>query len=91
MLVVSGHLHFDKTLAIGKHTITLMQTDAAGFTSEVSLRLMCRPKAASLSELAVDTVHTETVSVADSVGLNTLKVSKAQQMKRIASSRNLCH
>ncbi len=75
----SGEWSFtlDKTLAIGKHTITLMQTDAAGFTSEVSLPFtfdVVAPKAASLSELAVDTVHTETVSVADSVGLNTLKL-----------------
>ncbi|THV19594.1 BapA prefix-like domain-containing protein [Acinetobacter baumannii] len=75
----SGEWSFtlDKTLAIGKHTITLMQTDAAGFTSEVSLPFtfdVVAPKAASLSELAVDTAHTETVSVADSVGLNTLKL-----------------
>ena len=32
------------------------------------------PKVTSLSEVAVDTAHTETVSVADSVGLNTLKL-----------------
>lgn len=32
------------------------------------------PKTTSLSEVAVDTAHTETVSVADSVGLNTLKL-----------------
>lgn len=75
----SGEWSFtlDKTLAIGKHTITLMQTDAAGFTSEVSLPFtfdVVAPKAASLSELSVDTAHTETVSVADSVGLNTLKL-----------------
>ncbi|AZB92295.1 MULTISPECIES: Ig-like repeat protein Blp2 [Acinetobacter] len=67
----------DKTLAIGKHTITLMQTDAEGFTSEISLPFtfdVVAPKVANLSEVAVDTAHTETVSVADSVGLNTLKL-----------------
>ncbi|MBJ8432473.1 Ig-like repeat protein Blp2 [Acinetobacter pittii] len=75
----SGEWSFtlDKTLAIGKHTITLMQTDAAGFTSEVSLPFtfdVVAPKAASLSDVASDTAHAETVSVADSVGLNTLKL-----------------
>ncbi len=68
---------FDKDLAIGKHTITLTQTDAAGLTSEVSSPFtfyVVAPKTASLSEVAVDTAHTETVSVADSVGLNTLKL-----------------
>lgn len=75
----SGEWSFtlDKNLAIGKHTITLMQTDAAGFTSEISLPFtfeIVAPKAASLSDAVVDTAHTETVSVADSVGLNTLKL-----------------
>ncbi|MCG9510213.1 Ig-like repeat protein Blp2 [Acinetobacter pittii] len=67
----------DKNLAIGKHTITLMQTDAEGLTSEISLPFtfeIVAPKTASLSDVVVDTAHTETVSVADSVGLNTLKL-----------------
>jgi hypothetical protein len=66
----------DKDLALGKHTITLMQTDSAGLTSEVSSPFtfyVVAPKTASLSDAAVDTAHVETVSVADSVGLNTLK------------------
>lgn len=75
----SGEWSFtlDKNLAIGKHTITLMQTDAAGLTSEISLPFtfeIVAPKATSLSDAVVDTAHTETVSVADSVGLNTLKL-----------------
>jgi hypothetical protein len=67
----------DKDLALGKHTITLMQTDAAGLTSEVSSPFtfyVVAPKTASLSDAAVDTAHTETISIADSVGLNTLKL-----------------
>ncbi|MCY1177088.1 hypothetical protein D9M73_173840 [compost metagenome] len=54
-----------------------MQTDSAGLTSEVSSPFtfyVVAPKTASLSDAAVDTAHTETVSVADSVGLNTLKL-----------------
>ncbi|MDV8150322.1 Ig-like repeat protein Blp2 [Acinetobacter pittii] len=75
----SGEWSFtlDKNLAIGKHTITLMQTDAAGLTSEISLPFtfeIVAPKATSLSDAVVDTAHAETVSVADSVGLNTLKL-----------------
>lgn len=67
----------DKDLALGKHTITLTQTDAAGLTSEVSSPFtfyVVAPKTASLSDAAVDTAHIETASVADSVGLNTLKL-----------------
>ena len=67
----------DKDLALGKHTITLIQTDVAGLTSEVSSPFtfyVVAPKTASLSDAAVDTAHIETVSVADSVGLNTLKL-----------------
>lgn len=66
----------DKDLALGKHTITLIQTDVAGLTSEVSSPFtfyVVAPKTASVSDTAVDTAHIETASVADSVGLNTLK------------------
>ncbi|MER8207796.1 Ig-like repeat protein Blp2 [Acinetobacter baumannii] len=66
----------DKELTFGKHTITLMQTDAAGLTSEVSSPFtfyVVAPKAASLSETSVDTLSTEGPSLADSVGLHTLK------------------
>lgn len=69
----------DKELAVGKHTITLIQTDAAGLTSEVSSPFtfyVVAPKTASLSDAAVDTAHVETASVADSVGLNTLKLEQ---------------
>lgn len=67
----------DKNLAIGKHTITLTQRDAAGFTSEESASFtfyVVAPKTANVSDTAVDTAHIETASVADSVGLNTLKL-----------------
>ncbi|SEO26208.1 Ig-like repeat protein Blp2 [Acinetobacter sp. yr461] len=67
----------DKDLALGKHTITLIQTDVAGLTSEVSSPFtfyVVAPKTASVSDTAVDTTHIETASVADSVGLNTLKL-----------------
>ncbi|MDV7424515.1 Ig-like repeat protein Blp2 [Acinetobacter baumannii] len=67
----------DKELSLGKHTITLMQKDAAGLPSEESASFtfyVVAPKTTSLSEVAVDTAHAETVSVADSVGLNTLKL-----------------
>ncbi|CAI3126470.1 hypothetical protein MWMV18_MWMV18_00622 [Acinetobacter calcoaceticus] len=67
----------DKNLAVGKHTITLTQRDAAGFISEESTSFtfyVVAPKTASISDTAVDTAHIETASVADSVGLNTLKL-----------------
>ncbi|MFX9004002.1 Ig-like domain-containing protein, partial [Acinetobacter baumannii] len=67
----------DKELSLGKHTITLMQKDAAGLTGEVSSPFtfyVVAPKAASLSETSVDTLSTEGPSLADSVGLHTLKV-----------------
>ncbi|MCT9165033.1 adhesin [Acinetobacter baumannii] len=69
----------DKELSLGKHTITLTQKDAAGFTSEVSSPFtfyVVAPKAASLSETSVDTLNTEGPSLADSVGLHTLKVAQ---------------
>ncbi|MEI1679822.1 Ig-like repeat protein Blp2 [Acinetobacter baumannii] len=69
----------DKELSLGKHTITLMQKDAAGFTSEVSSPFtfyVVAPKAASLSETSVDTLSTEGPSLADSVGLHTLKTAQ---------------
>lgn len=84
----------DKELAVGKHTITLIQTDAAGLTSEVSSPFtfyVVAPKTASLSDAAVDTAHAETVSVVDSVGLNTLKLEQnttnethSQQQKSVS-------
>ncbi|HCA5050327.1 TPA: BapA prefix-like domain-containing protein [Acinetobacter baumannii] len=70
----------DKELTFGKHTITLMQTDAAGLTSEVSSPFtfyVVAPKAASLSETSVDTLSTEGPSLADSVGLHTLKAAQS--------------
>lgn len=71
---------FDKDLALGKHTITLTQTDAAGLTSEASSPFtfyVVAPKAASLSETSVDTLSTEGPSLADSVGLHTLKAAQS--------------
>lgn len=85
----------DKDLAIGKHTITLTQTDAAGLTSEVSSPFtfyVVAPKVASTSEEVVSSDVNEVVpSVADSVGLNTLKLAQtttnettSQQQKSVA-------
>ncbi|WP_139845588.1 Ig-like repeat protein Blp2 [Acinetobacter baumannii] len=71
---------FDKDLALGKHTITLTQTDAAGLTSEASSPFtfyVVAPKTASLSETSVDTLSTEGPSLADSVGLHTLKAAQS--------------
>lgn len=67
----------DKDLAVGKHTITLVQTDAAGLTSEVSSPFtfyVVAPKVASTSEIVSSDVNEVVPSVADSVGLNTLKL-----------------
>ncbi|MEN8270412.1 Ig-like repeat protein Blp2 [Acinetobacter baumannii] len=70
----------DKELSLGKHTITLMQKDAAGLTGEVSSPFtfyVVAPKAASLSETSVDTLSTEGPSLADSGGLHTLKAAQS--------------
>ncbi|MDC5145472.1 Ig-like repeat protein Blp2 [Acinetobacter baumannii] len=70
----------DKELSLGKHTITLMQKDAAGLTGEVSSPFtfyVVAPKAASLSETSVDTLSTEGPSLADSVELHTLKAAQS--------------
>ncbi|WP_289345002.1 Ig-like repeat protein Blp2 [Acinetobacter baumannii] len=70
----------DKELSLGKHTITLMQKDGAGLTGEVSSPFtfyVVAPKAASLSETSVDTLSTEGPSLADSVGLHTLKAAQS--------------
>ncbi len=70
----------DKELSLGKHTITLMQKDAAGLTGEVSSPFtfyVVAPKTASLSEASVDTLSTEGPSLADSVGLHTLKAAQS--------------
>lgn len=67
----------DKNLAIGKHTITLTQRDASGFTSEESASFtfyVVAPKVASTSEVVSSDVNEVVPSVADSVGLNTLKL-----------------
>ena len=84
----------DKDLAVGKHTITLIQKDAAGLPSEESSAFtfyVVAPKTASLSDATVDTAHVETASVADSVGLNTLKLvqnttneTHSQQQKSVS-------
>ncbi|WP_145994019.1 Ig-like repeat protein Blp2 [Acinetobacter seifertii] len=70
---------FDKDLALGKHSITLTQTDAAGLTSEASspfIFYVVAPKAASLADASVNTFSTEAPSLVDSVGLHTLKVAQ---------------
>ncbi|MEN8272870.1 BapA prefix-like domain-containing protein [Acinetobacter seifertii] len=70
---------FDKDLALGKHSITLTQTDAAGLTSEASspfIFYVVAPKAASLADASVNTLGTHEPALADSVGLSTLKVAQ---------------
>lgn len=70
---------FDKDLALGKHSITLTQTDAAGLTSEASspfIFYVVAPKTASLADVSVDTLDTHEPALADSVGLSTLKVAQ---------------
>ena len=84
----------DKDLAIGKHTITLMQTDAAGLTSEVSSSFtfyVVAPKVASTSEVVSSDVNEVVPSMVDSVGLNTLKLAQtttnettSQQQKSVS-------
>lgn len=67
----------DKNLAVGKHTITLIQKDAAGLPSEESASFtfyVVAPKVASTSEIVSSDVNEVAPSVADSVGLNTLKL-----------------
>lgn len=70
---------FDKDLTLGKHSITLTQTDAAGLTSEASSPFtfyVVASKVASLADASVNTLSTEAPSLADSVGLHTLKVAQ---------------
>ncbi|WP_284118799.1 Ig-like repeat protein Blp2 [Acinetobacter seifertii] len=70
---------FDKDLALGKHSITLTQTDAAGLTSEASspfIFYVIAPKIASLADASVDRLGTHEPALADSVGLSTLKVAQ---------------
>lgn len=67
----------DKNLAVGKHTITLIQKDAAGLPSEESASFtfyVVAPKVTSTSEVVSSVVNEVVPSVADSVGLNTLKL-----------------
>ncbi|MFK8984878.1 Ig-like repeat protein Blp2, partial [Acinetobacter seifertii] len=69
----------DKNLAVGKHTITLIQKDAAGLPSEESASFtfyVVAPKTASLADASVDTLGTHEPALADSVGLSTLKVAQ---------------
>lgn len=84
----------DKDLALGKHTITFVQTDVAGLTSEVSSPFtfyVVAPKVASTSEVVSSDVNEVVPSVADSVGLNTLKLAQtttnettSQQQKSVS-------
>lgn len=84
----------DKNLAVGKHTITLIQTDAAGLTSEESTSFtfyVVAPKVASTSEVVSSDVNEVVPSMVDSVGLNTLKLAQtttnettSQQQKSVS-------
>ncbi|MEA1230030.1 Ig-like repeat protein Blp2 [Acinetobacter sp. IRS14] len=84
----------DKNLAVGKHTITLIQKDAAGLPSEESASFtfyVVAPKVASTSEVVSSDVNEVIPSVADSVGLNTLKLAQtttnettSQQQKSVS-------
>lgn len=84
----------DKNLAVGKHTITLIQKDAAGLPSEESASFtfyVVAPKVASTSEVISSDVNEVIPSVADSVGLNTLKLAQtttnettSQQQKSVS-------
>ncbi|MFV5364055.1 Ig-like repeat protein Blp2 [Acinetobacter oleivorans] len=84
----------DKNLAIGKHTITLIQKDVAGLPSEESASFtfyVVAPKVASTSEVVSSDVNEVVPSVADSVGLNTLKLAQtttnettSQQQKSVS-------
>lgn len=84
----------DKNLAVGKHTITLIQKDAAGLPSEESTSFtfyVVAPKVASTSEIVSSDVNEVVPSVADSVGLNTLKLAQtttnettSQQQKSVS-------
>lgn len=84
----------DKDLALGKHTITFVQTDVAGLTSEISSPFtfyVVAPKVASTSEVVSSDVNEVVPSVVDSVGLNTLKLAQtttnettSQQQKSVS-------
>lgn len=84
----------NKELSLGKHTITLIQKDAAGLPSEESASFtfyVVAPKVASTSEVVSSDVNEVVPSVADSVGLNTLKLAQtttnettSQQQKSVS-------
>ncbi|MFV5474900.1 Ig-like repeat protein Blp2 [Acinetobacter baumannii] len=84
----------NKELSLGKHTITLIQKDAAGLPSEESASFtfyVVAPKVASTSEVVSSDVNEVVPSVTDSVGLNTLKLAQtttnqmtSQQQKSVS-------
>lgn len=83
---------FDKDLALGKHSITLTQTDAAGLTSEASspfIFYVVAPKTASLADASVNTFSTEAPSLADSVGLHTLNVAQNTTSETNTQQKNV--